>query len=347
MSRDRGDDKAHAAGGPVRHLPVLLDEVLAGLAVRPGGLYADGTFGAGGYSRAILATPGVRVLALDRDPDAIAGGAGLVAEMAGRLILEKARFADLDTVAPLAGFPAFDGVTFDIGVSSMQIDQAARGFSFRFDGPLDMRMESAGSSAADIVNGADEETLANIFFYFGEERQSRRLARAIVADRVATPFRTTRQLAELAGRVIHHKPTEIHPATRAFQALRIAVNDELGQLVRGLVAAEKVLVPGGRLAVVSFHSLEDRIVKQFLADRAGRGQARSRLLPGEPPAPAPTFDLVSRQPITAGEAELAANPRARSAKLRVASRTGAASRGVDANLKALAELPETNARRRP
>ena len=347
MSMDRGDDTSRAADGPVRHLPVLLAEVLAGLAVRPGGLYADGTFGAGGYSRAILATPGTRVLALDRDPDAIAGGAELVADMAGRLTLEKARFADLDKVAPDAGFAALDGVTFDIGVSSMQIDQAERGFSFRFDGPLDMRMESAGPSAADIVNGADEETLANIFFYYGEERQSRRLARAIVADRVATPFHTTRQLAELAGRVIHHKPTEIHPATRAFQALRIAVNDELGQLVRGLVAAEKALAPGGRLAVVSFHSLEDRIVKQFLADRAGRGQARSRLLPGEPPAPAPTFDLVSRQPITAGEAELAANPRARSAKLRVASRTGAASRGVDAKLKALAELPETNARRRP
>lgn len=347
MSVDRGDGFSPAAGGPVRHVPVLLAEVMAGLDVRPGGLYLDGTFGAGGYTGAILAVPGTRVLALDRDPAAIAGGSELVEASGGRLTLARARFAELDKIAGGAGFSGFSGVTFDIGVSSMQIDEAGRGFSFRHDGPLDMRMDSSGRCAADIVNVAEEETLADIFFHFGEERQSRRLARAIVADRKASPFTTTRQLADLCGRVIPHKPTDIHPATRAFQALRIAVNDELTQLVDGLVAAERVLAPGGRLAVVSFHSLEDRIVKQFLATRSGRGQAGSRLLPGEPAAPAATFELVGRQPVVAGEAETAANPRSRSAKLRVATRTAAPPRGADARLTELATLPDRHPRRRP
>ncbi len=324
------------AGG---HVPVLLAEVLSGLNVRPGGSYLDGTFGAGGYTSAILATAGARVIALDRDPHAIASGAGLAAREPERLQLVRARFGDLGEVSQRLGIQALDGVTFDIGVSSMQIDEAARGFSFRFDGPLDMRMEAVGRSAADIVNEADAETLADIFHFYGEERMARRLARAIVADRIAQQFFSTRQLAELAGRVIPHKPMEIHPATRVFQALRIAVNDELGQLVQGLVAAERILAPGGRLAVVSFHSLEDRIVKQFFAQRSGRGQARSRLLPGEPSVAAPTFEPIGRQPTIAGEAEIAANPRARSAKLRVMARTDAPARPVDPRLLALASLP--------
>ncbi len=332
---------------PVRHIPVLLAEVMAGLDLQPGGLYLDGTFGAGGYTRAILAIAGTRVLALDRDPDAVAAGGALVDAMGGRLRLDRARFSDLGAVAARHGLTGFAGATFDIGVSSMQIDEAARGFSFRFDGPLDMRMESAGRSAADIVNEADEETLADIFYHYGEERMSRKLARAIVADRKAAPFLATRQLADLAGRVIPHKPTDIHPATRAFQALRIAVNDELGQLARGLCAAEQALAPGGRLAVVSFHSLEDRIVKRFLAERSGRGQAGSRLLPGEPSAPEPTFEIVGRQPVVAGDAETSINPRARSARLRVAARTGAPARGEARWLLDLAALPDHSPRRRP
>ena len=346
MSADRGDESSLAAGGPIRHVPVLLVEVLEALDVHPGGLYLDGTFGAGGYSRAILEKPATRVLALDRDPTAIGAGGALVEALGGRLVLEEACFANLDAVAAAHGLSNFDGVTFDIGVSSMQIDNAERGFSFRNDGPLDMRMESQGRSAADIVNEADEETLADIFYHYGEERMSRRLARAIVMDRATTPFTSTRQLAELAARIIPHKPMDIHPATRAFQALRIAVNDELGQLVRGLCAAEKILAPGGRLAVVSFHSLEDRIVKQFFAQRKGSGQAGSRLLPGEPIQPDATFQLVGRQPVAAGEAEIAGNPRSRSAKLRVASRTAAPARGMDAKLMALAALPDQRPRRR-
>ncbi len=346
MSADRGDESTLAAGGPIRHVPVLLVEVLEALDLRAGGLYLDGTFGAGGYSRAILDEPDTRVLALDRDPTAIDAGAPFVAAMGGRLILEQACFADLDAIAAYKGLSGFSGVTFDIGVSSMQIDNADRGFSFRFDGPLDMRMDGAGRSAADIVNESDEETLADIFYHYGEERMSRRLARAIVMDRATTPFTSTRQLAELAARVIPHKPMDIHPATRAFQALRIAVNDELGQLVRGLCAAEKVLAPGGRLAVVSFHSLEDRIVKQFLARRKGSGQAGSRLLPGEPIQPDATFQPVGRQPVAAGDAEIAVNPRSRSAKLRVAMRTDVPARGVDAKLMALATLPDHRPRRR-
>jgi len=341
MSLDR-DTKADP-----RHVPVLLAEVLEALAVKPGGIYLDGTFGAGGYSRAILGVPGTRVLALDRDPRAIAEGAGLVAASGGRLILRQSRFADLRAAAADAGVDKLDGATFDIGVSSMQIDEAERGFSFRFDGPLDMRMETSGRSAADIVNEADEDQLADIFYHYGEERMSYRLARAIVADRKAAPFRTTRQLAELAGRVIRHKPTEIHPATRVFQALRIAVNDELGQLARALCAAEAALAPGGRLAIVSFHSLEDRIVKRFFAERSGRGQAGSRLLPGEPRAPDPTFEAPGRQPILPGEAETAANPRARSARLRFAIRTTAEPRGDAGAILELAALPDRSTRRRP
>ena len=300
------------------HVPVLLREMLAALQARAGGRYLDGTFGAGGYARALLAL-GAEVTALDRDPAAIAGGAALLAEFPDRLRLAQARFGDLDTRAQ-----DLDGVVMDIGVSSMQIDQPERGFSLRFDAPLDMRMESRGATAADILREAGVEELADIFFHFGEERAARRIARAIVADRDDAPFVSTLQLAGLVARVAPAPPFErTHPATRVFQALRIAVNDELGQLVEGLAAAERALRVGGRLAVVTFHSLEDRIVKQFFARRSGRGRAVSRLLPGEP-APAPhSFHVVPGQPITPGAAEIAANPRARSAKLRFAERLDA------------------------
>ncbi len=339
MKRGRGVETSLAAGGPARHIPVLLNEVLDALHMRENGLYLDGTFGAGGYTQAILATPGTRVLALDRDPDAIAAGQEMVAQYGGRLMLEHARFSTCVEVAQRLGLSDFDGATFDIGVSSMQLDEAARGFSFRFEGPLDMRMEQAGRSAADIVNTAGEEEIADILYHYGEERASRRIARAIVHDREIKPYTTTRELAELISRIIPARPQDIHPATRSFQGLRIAVNDELGELVKALAGAETLLAPGGHLAVVSFHSLEDRIVKQFFALRSGKGKARSRLLPGEPVPPPTTFMLEGRQPVTAGHAETTQNPRSRSARLRAAVRTDVAALGIDPALAALASLP--------
>jgi 16S rRNA (cytosine1402-N4)-methyltransferase len=265
----------------------------------------------------------VRVLGLDRDPDAIANGAALVAESDGRLTLSQTRFGALGEALNHWGEPLVDGIVLDLGVSSMQLDQAGRGFSFRHDGPLDMRMGQEGPSAASIVNEASDEELANIFYYYGEERASRRIARAIVHDRVTQPFETTGQLAGLIKRIMPSHPGEIHPATRTFQALRMAVNDELGELLGALVAAEQMLRPGGRLVVVSFHSLEDRIVKQFLALRSGRGRTRSRLLPGEVLPPEPGFSIMDDRPVTPGEAELARNPRARTARLRGAWRLDA------------------------
>ena len=328
-----------------RHIPVLRSEALAGLGLKRGGVYIDGTFGAGGYTRAILdAFDDTRVMGIDRDPDAIAGGQELVARYGGRLTLVQGAFGDLDRLAEEAGLGPFDGVVLDIGVSSMQFDEAMRGFSFRFDGPLDMRMAQEGTSASDLVNEMDETDLANLIFTYGEERLSRLIARAIVTDRKATPFTTTRQLAEMIGRIVRTRPGDIHPATRTFQALRIAVNDELGELVRALHAAERVLKPGGRLAVVSFHSLEDRIVKQFFAARSGRGGG-SRHAPVAVTGAA-TFDIPGKWPVTAGEAELAANPRARSAKLRVGVRTSAAARAPEAAIVRLAELPARKKGRR-
>ncbi|PNG27559.1 16S rRNA (cytosine(1402)-N(4))-methyltransferase RsmH [Methylocella silvestris] len=346
MNAGSGDGDFLAAGGPARHIPVLRDEIIALAAPCAGGLYLDATFGAGGYSRALLATQGARVLALDRDPGAIAAGAGLVAESNGRLTLVEARFSDLAAVAAGLGLGPFDAALFDIGVSSMQLDEAARGFSFRFDGPLDMRMQQSGLSAADLVNDADEEALADILYHFGEERASRRIAKAIVMDRAKAPFRSTAALAAMIARVCPGKPGDIHPATRSFQALRIAVNDELGELVAGLAGAEAALKPGGRLAVVTFHSLEDRIVKLFFAGRSGRGEAPSRRLPGEPIPPPPTFAVSGRQPVTPSVAEIAANPRARSAKLRHGVRTAAPARAPGRDLMALAALPQRAAKGR-
>lgn len=326
--------------GDLRHIPVLRDEAIAALQAEHGGAYLDGTFGAGGYTRALLAFPDTRVLALDRDPFAIRDGAPLVAAAKGRLTLVEAPFSSLESVAREKGFTSLDGAVFDIGVSSMQFDDAARGFSFRGDGPLDMRMDGRGVCAADIVNTADEETLADIFYYYGEERAARRISRAIVHDRRQAPFSSTQALAGLIARIAPARPTEIHPATKTFQALRIAVNDELGELVAALSAVERLLCAGGRLAVVSFHSLEDRIVKQFLAERSGRGETGSRRLPGEPAIDAPTFVCAGRQPVVPSRAECDANPRARSAKLRYATRTAAPARPVSAKLERLARLPE-------
>jgi 16S rRNA (cytosine1402-N4)-methyltransferase len=299
------------------HIPVLLDEVIAGLAPQPGETHVDGTFGAGGYTRALLAA-GANVIAFDRDPDAIAEGQALVAENEGRLQLVPEVYSRMGEALAERGIDQVDGVTLDVGVSSMQLDRAERGFSFQADGPLDMRMGQSGMSAADFVNQADEAEIADVLFHLGEERQSRRIARTIVAAR---PITRTSELAAVVRRAVGYREHDKKdPATRTFQAIRIHVNRELGELEDGLAAAEKALAPGGRLAVVSFHSLEDRIVKRFLKERSG-APAGSRHLP-EIAARAPSFEAVAK-PVRADETELARNPRSRSATLRVARRTAA------------------------
>jgi 16S rRNA (cytosine1402-N4)-methyltransferase len=333
-----------AAPSGLGHVPVLLKEAMEALEPRAGGVYVDGTFGGGGYARALLDL-GAHVIALDRDPSAIRAGEALKGSSGGRLELAEARFGELDEVAKRLGVDAVDGVVLDIGVSSMQFDEAARGFSLRFDAPLDMRMGGSGRTAADILRDEEETTIAEILFHYGEERASRRIARAIVADRETKAFDSTLELAGLIARVAPAPRGELtHPATRAFQALRIAVNDELGELVSGLCAAERLLKPGGRLAVVTFHSLEDRIVKQFFAGRSGRGRAVSRRLPGEPAEAEPTFEVARGQPIESGQAEARANPRSRSAKLRFGVRSSAPPRGRDEGIEALARLPARRGR---
>jgi 16S rRNA (cytosine1402-N4)-methyltransferase len=304
-----------------RHIPVLGRQAVEMLRPRDGGVYVDATFGAGGYSRAILDVAGTRVIGIDRDRSAISRGFELVDRSDGRLSLVEDRFSNLAEICAAAGFAAVDGVVMDVGVSSMQLDEADRGFSFRLGGPLDMRMGHDGPTAADVVAKASEADLANIIYIFGEERHSRGVARAIVAARKEAPILTTRALADIVGKVVWSKPGEIHPATRTFQALRIFVNEELDELHLALSAAERVLKPGGRLAVVSFHSLEDRIVKNFLVERAKAGGG-SRHLP-EVAQAAPSFVILTKRPVTPDDAETAANPRARSAKLRGAERTDA------------------------
>jgi 16S rRNA (cytosine1402-N4)-methyltransferase len=288
---------------------------------RDGGIYVDATFGAGGYSRMILQTGGTRVIGIDRDRSAVTGGFDLVDQARGRLTLVEDRFSNLAHVCAAQGAQTVDGVVMDVGVSSMQLDQAERGFSFRLGGPLDMRMGHDGPTAADVVAKASEADLANIIYIFGEERHSRGVARAIVAARKEAPITTTQALADIVGKVVRSKPNEIHPATRTFQGLRIFVNAELDELHLALSAAERVLKPDGRLAVVSFHSLEDRIVKDFLNQR-GKAASGSRHRP-EMAQAVPSFQILTKRPVTPGEAEVIANPRARSAKLRAAERTAA------------------------
>jgi 16S rRNA (cytosine1402-N4)-methyltransferase len=331
--------------GPARHIPVLLRSVLEYLAPRDGGIYIDGTFGAGGHTAAILAAADARVIGIDRDPAAIDDGQSLVAVAGGRLALVQGEFAALDRIAAEHAVEKADGVVLDLGVSSMQLDTPARGFSFRHDGPLDMRMGGGGDrggggpSAAEVVAAASERDLADIIFLLGEERHSRAVARAIVAARRQHPIDTTRALADVVGRAVPARPGGIHPATRTFQALRLFVNEELRQLAEGLAAAERILKPGGRLVVISFHSLEDRIVKTFLA-QGGRDRG-SRHLPERMRPPA-TFTALTRRPVTPDEAEVLDNPRARSAKLRAAARTEAEPRAapppLDPRLPSLADV---------
>jgi 16S rRNA (cytosine1402-N4)-methyltransferase len=340
-----GGSSPAVAGGLARHIPVLGRSVVELLAPRDEATYIDATFGAGGYSRAILAAANCRVIGIDRDQQAIALGAGLVNAAGGRLTLVEDRFSNLEDVARGLGHSAVDGVVFDLGVSSMQLDEGARGFSFRLDGPLDMRMGASGPSAADVIAVATERDLAAVIATLGEERHARAVARALVRARAEAPIRTTRALADIVARIVHSKPGAIHPATRTFQALRIFVNEELDELAAALHAAERILAPGGRLVTVAFHSLEDRIVKTFLAARSGQGGG-SRHQP-EIAKPAATFRLATRKPLAPDEAEIAANPRARSAKLRAAERTDApASARAEPALPRLPSLREVMEARR-
>lgn len=300
------------------HLPVLLQEVVAGLAVVPGETLVDGTFGAGGYTRAMLGAGAGRVIGLDRDPDAVANGPALVPD--SRLTLINERFSQMDRVLAERGLLPVDGIALDIGVSSMQIDQAERGFSFQKDGPLDMRMSQSGQTAAEFLNHADEGDIARVLKEYGEEPRARAVARAIVAAR---PLTRTAELAAVVRKALGYRQGQkSDPATRTFQAIRIHLNAELDELEQGLRAAERSLRPGGRLAVVTFHSLEDRIVKRFLKIRSGDIPSGSRHRPMVAKGPAPTFEQVAK-PVSPSESELARNPRARSARLRTAIRTDA------------------------
>jgi 16S rRNA (cytosine1402-N4)-methyltransferase len=316
--------------GPVaadhEHIPVLLKEVVETLAPRAGGVYVDGTFGGGGYTAALLDAAACVVWAIDRDPQALERGRALAERYPARLHLVAGRFGDMADLLTARDVTAVDGIALDLGVSSMQIDDRARGFSFLRDGPLDMRMESSGRSAADVINAMSEKELSDIIFTYGEERHARRVARAIVAARRERPISRTLRLADVIRAAVRRAHDGIDPATRTFQALRIYVNDELGELERGLAAAERLLKPGGRLAVVSFHSLEDRIVKSFIRSRSHGAEQPSRhavaTLAPQSPVRA-TFKPLGRRPVSPGEAEIRHNPRARSARLRAAERTAA------------------------
>jgi 16S rRNA (cytosine1402-N4)-methyltransferase len=323
------------------HVPVLLDEVLHALAPRAGETYIDGTFGAGGYSSAILEAADCRVIGIDRDDTAIAAGQVLVERYSGRLALVPGTFSDL---ADIAGDAPVHGIVLDIGVSSMQIDAAARGFSFLRDGPLDMRMGQTGATAADIVNRADPTDLANIIYVFGEEPRSRAIAKAIVRAREAASITTTFELVKAveAATGPQRAKDRTHPATRTFQALRIYVNSELDELAQALHAAEQVLQEGGRLVVVTFHSLEDRIVKRFFAQRSGNVPSQSRHVLGVEQRPDPSFRLIQKGHVEPTEAEMDRNPRSRSAKLRFGIRTAAKAMAQD---DAALGVPRLGARR--
>ncbi|MFN3076911.1 MAG: 16S rRNA (cytosine(1402)-N(4))-methyltransferase RsmH [Alphaproteobacteria bacterium] len=305
------------------HCPVMLAETLEALRPRDGGVYLDGTFGDGGYTRAILEKARCRVIAVDRDPVAVARGQAMAEVYDGRLAMTKGRFGDMDALLEGLGVGAVDGIALDLGVSSMQIDDADRGFSFSRDGDLDMRMECEGQGAAEAVNGLPETELARIFHAYGEERMARRVARAIVTARTEAPITRTARLAAVIRSVVRSSPDGIDPATRSFQGLRIYVNDEMGELDRGLACAERLLSPGGRLVVVAFHSLEDRAVKTFLRERSGRLPRPSRHLPEMGESDLPTFALLTPRALRPSPGETATNPRARSARLRAAERTSA------------------------
>jgi 16S rRNA (cytosine1402-N4)-methyltransferase len=340
------------AGGTDRHIPVLLEPVLDALfnedskgyvKKRPDQvpstepeksptsqqrIFIDGTFGAGGYSRGILTSlqdeSGVRVIGIDQDPDAVRDARGMLKEFGPRLDVVHGRYSDMENVIAGLGVSQVDGVVLDIGVSSMQLDQDRRGFSFRRDGPLDMRMSQSGPTAADLVNGLAEEEIANVLYKFGEEKKSRYIARAIVERRVSEPFRTTTDLAQVIEAVVYKKAKDkIHPATRSFQALRIYLNDELGELLRGLNAASRILKPGGRLVVVCFHSLEDRIVKNYFRSASGRVPNQSRHLPEINKECLPSFQIINPKAVKANDEEMSQNKRARSALLRSGVRTEA------------------------
>ena len=331
MTAGRGT--AGVAGGPARHVPVLIEEAMRFLAPVAGGVFVDGTFGAGGYTSAILAT-GAAVIAIDRDPAAIAASVPR-----DRLTLVEGRFSELDAIARAHGHERVDGVVLDVGVSSMQLDTAWRGFSFRADGPLDMRMGGQGAAASDVINRMERGDLARVIAILGEEKKARLVAAAIDRARSGGPIATTGELAEIVAKAIGRGGADrIHPATRTFQALRIFVNRELDELAEALAASERILGEGGRLVVVSFHSLEDRIVKRFLADRSAERAGGSRHQPEAALAPA-TFELLTRNPVAPGDTEIAANPRARSARLRAARRTAAPSRRLDKALIGVPSLP--------
>ena len=339
MTASRGTSSGSAAGGLARHVPVLIEEALRFLAPAAGGIFIDGTFGGGGYTRAILET-GASVIAIDRDPTAIEGGAALKTEAGNRLTLVQGRFSELDEIALAHGKERVDGVVLDVGVSSMQLDTAARGFSFRNDGPLDMRMGVEGSTAADVVNHMERGALARVIAVLGEEKKARLVVAAIDRARSAGPISTTLELADIVRNAIGRGGADrIHPATRTFQALRIFVNRELEELAEALAASERILGDGGRLVVVSFHSLEDRIVKRFLADRSATKSGGSRHAPEADVAPA-TFELLTRNPVDPSEGEVAGNPRARSARLRAARRTDAPSRTLDVAAIGVPAIPD-------
>lgn len=306
-----------------KHIPVLLDDVVDVLIPRDGAVYVDATFGAGGYSRALLEAADCTVWGIDRDPDAAHAGNELAAGYGNRLTVLNGRFGDMRETLAEVGVTEVDGIALDLGVSSMQIDDPARGFSFRFDGPLDMRMDKDGMSAADAVNRLAEKELADIIYRYGEERASRKIARAIVELREQSPITRTDQLAELVRRVVRRSKDGIDPATRTFQALRIYVNEELAELDRGLVAAAALLREGGRLAAVSFHSLEDRRLKTFFQERSGAGPQPSRHLPVQGDVAANIFEVPERRGRVPSDAETVRNPRARSARLRWGIRTAA------------------------
>lgn len=314
-------DKENSATEKPGHIPVMLNEVLEALAPKDGGVYVDGTFGAGGYTRAILEAADCKVYAIDRDPEAFDRAVAMAREYPDRLFPLHGRFGSVAEILQGEAVSRVDGLVLDIGVSSIQLSTPARGFSFQHDGPLDMRMSADGPSAADVVNTAPEKELADIIYTYGEERAARRIAKKIVETR---PFTTTKQLAAAVHSVLPmHGGMKTDTATRTFQALRIHVNDELGELERALEAAENLLHPGGRLVVVSFHSLEDWRVKNFLRDRSGRAANASRHMPLQQDTAAPSFEVEKNGGVKPSDEEVSANPRARSARLRYAIRTDA------------------------